>query len=154
MAVLQNKWALATIAVLCWAVIASSAFGYYYYQYTDLVDRIGGTPSSINLAIDYGNGTRRWFNDTTEATLYDAMLHAGWDVEVEHFGGMGVYVKSINDVKEAADGTQSWSWWTWTQFGWAHGGSAWDKYVVSPDETIICYYSQVNQTTWEMSPPP
>ncbi|MFW6110725.1 MAG: DUF4430 domain-containing protein [Thermoproteota archaeon] len=152
MAVLQNKWALATIVVLCWAIVASSAFGYYYYQYTDLVDRLGGTPSPINLAVDYGNGTRQWSNDTTGVTLYDAMLQAGWNMEVTHYSSMGVYVTSINGVEEA--GTNSWGWWRWTENGWSHGELAWDEYVVSSGETIICYYSEVDTSTWEMTPPP
>ena len=154
MAFLRNKWTLATLVVLCWAITASLALGYYYYQYTDLVGRIGGSPVPVNLGIDYANGTRQWFNGTKGATLYKCMIQAGWDVEVTSFGVMGLYVNSINGVEESIEESKSWGWWTWTDYGWAHGGSACDKYIVSTDETIIWYYSYVDPTTWEMTPPP
>ena len=154
MAFLKNKWALATLVVFCWAVIASSALGYYYYQYTDLVGRIGGVPVPVNLGIDYANGTRQWFNGTKGATLYKCMIQAGWDVEVTSFGVMGFYVSSINGVEESTEESKSWGWWTWTDYGWAHGASACDKYIVSTGEIIIWYYSYVDPTTWEMAAPP
>ena len=154
MAFLRNKWALAALVILCWAIASSSALGYYYYKYTDLINRLGGSLVSINLGIDYGNGTRRWFNETTGLTLYDCMKQAGWKIETKDFGVMGLYVTSINGVKESAEKLRYWGWWIWTDYGWSHGGSACNKYVVSPNETIIWYYSQVNSTTWEMTPPP
>jgi hypothetical protein len=154
LAFLRNKWALAAIGILCWAIIASSAFGYYYYQYTDLVKRIGGTPVPINLGIDYANGTRQWFNETIGATLYDAMLRAGWHIEGTSFGVMGLYITSINDVSESVQESKYWGWWMWTDFGWSHGASACDKYIVSTGETIIFYYSYADPTTFVMTTPP
>lgn len=154
MAFLKNKWALAALVVLCWAIVAFSAFGYYYYQYTDLVARIGGIPVPINLGIDYANGTRQWINGTIGATLYDAMARSGWDVNVTSFGPMGFYVTSINAVKESAEKSKYWGWWTWTEYGWSHGGSSCNKYIVSPGESIIWYYSYCDPTTWKMTPPP
>lgn len=153
-ALLKNKWILATMVVLCLAIVAFSAFGYYYYQYTDLVDRIGGAPGSINLSVDYANGTRQWFNGTIGATLYDAMTQAGWNVEATSFGVMGLYVTSINGVEESAEDSKYWSWWTWGEYGWLHGGSACDKYIVSVSESIIWYYSYYNTTALEMTAPP
>ncbi len=151
---LKNKWALAALTILCWAIIASSALGYYYYQYTDLVARIGGVPATINLCIDYANGTRQWFNETAGVTLYDAMMQAGWNVEVKSFGVTGYYVDSINGLKESVDEYKYWGWWTWTEYGWAHGGSACDKYIVSAGEIIVWYYSYCDPSTWEMTTPP
>lgn len=151
---LKNGWALAAMVALCWALVASSAFGYYYYQFTDLVARIGGTPVSVNLSVDYANGTRRWFNGTIGATLYDAMVRAGWDVEASSFGVMGLYVTSINGLGESTENSRYWSWWTWTDYGWSHGGAACDKYVLGASESIIWYYSYTNTTTWIMDQPP
>ena len=70
------------------------------------------------------------------------------------YGAMGMYVKAINGVEESAEQLRYWGWWVWTDYGWAHGGSACDKYIISPNETILWYYSPVNSTTWEMTPPP
>ena len=152
-AILKNKWILITIIISCWAIAASSASGYYFYQYNDLISRIGGLPASINLCVDYANGTRQWSNGTVGATLYDAMVQAGWEIETASFGIAGLYVSSINHVAESAN-AKYWGWWSWTDFGWMHGGSACDKYVVGSNESIIWYYSDYNATTWELSPPP
>ncbi|MEM3055515.1 MAG: hypothetical protein QXM52_07415 [Candidatus Bathyarchaeia archaeon] len=154
MAFLKNKWALAAIGILCWAIAASLVSGYYYYQYSDLVARLSRATVPINLGVDYGNGTRMWFNETRGLTLYDAMLEAGWRVEGTSYGAMGMYVKAINGLEESMSESRYWGWWSWTDFGWAHGGSACDKYVVSPNETILWYYSPTDPTTFEMSPPP
>lgn len=157
---LRNKWTIATIAVLCWAIAASLVSGYYYYQYSDLITRLeksgegGLTAVGINLGIDYGNGTRIWYNGTKGVTLYDAMVKAGWSIESESYGVMGLYIKSINGVKESSSNMRYWGWWSWTDFGWYHGQAACDKYVVSPGEVILWYYSPTDPQTYEMSAPP
>ncbi|MCS7096370.1 MAG: DUF4430 domain-containing protein [Nitrososphaerota archaeon] len=157
---LRNKWTIATIAVLCWAIAASLVSGYYYYQYSNLITRLeksgegGLTAVGINLGIDYGNGTRIWYNGTKGVTLYDAMVKAGWSIESESYGVMGLYIKSINGVKESSSNMRYWGWWSWTDFGWYHGQAACDKYVVSPGEVILWYYSPTDPQTYEMSAPP
>ena len=154
MALLKNKWALAAMGILCWAIAASLVSGYYYYQYNDLVTRLEGAKATINLGVDYGNGTRVWYNGTKGLTLYDAMLNAGWNIDGKSYGVMGMYIKAINGLEESNSNFRYWGWWSWTDFGWAHGGSACDKYVVSPGETILWYYSPTDPNTFEMAPPP
>jgi len=154
LALLKNKWALAAMGILCWAIAASLVSGYYYYQYNDLVTRLEGAKATINLGVDYGNGTRVWYNGTKGLTLYDAMLNAGWNIDGKSYGVMGMYIKAINGLEESNSNFRYWGWWSWTDFGWAHGGSACDKYVVSPGETILWYYSPTDPNTFEMAPPP
>lgn len=150
--VLRNKWALASIGLLCWAIVASSLSAYYYYQYTDLEARVGEAP--INLGIDYGNGTRIWYNGTLGRTIYDAMINAGWTIKSKDYGPMGIYINAINGVEEEPSNYKYWGWWSWTAYGWSHGGTACNKYVVSSGETILWYYSTVDPVTFEYSPPP
>jgi len=150
---LKTKWTIIALVMLCWAIVSSSVLGYYYYQYTDLVTRLGGVPIPVNLGIDYANGTRHWFNGTVGVTLYDAMIRAGWKVNATSFGVMGLYITSINDVTESFPSSRYWGWWTWTTYGWSHGGSACNKYIVTVDETIIWYYSYTDPITWQMTPP-
>ncbi len=154
MVFIRNKWFLALVCILCWAVAASLLSGYYYYQYTDLVSRLEKSKAVINLGIDYGNGTRVWFNGTRGLTLYDAMLEAGWRVDGESYGAMGFYVKAINGVEQSIEQSMYWTWWLWTSLGWAHGGSACDKYVLSNGEAILWYYSYVDPKTLEVKSPP
>ncbi|MEM0328875.1 MAG: DUF4430 domain-containing protein [Nitrososphaerota archaeon] len=154
MASLKNKWILVSLILLCWAIAASLLSGYYYYQYSELMSRLEKSQAIINLGIDYGNGTRIWFNGTRGSTLYDAMLNAGWKVDAESYGPMGLYVKAINGVEQSFEQSRYWTWWMWTSLGWAHGGSACNKYVVSNGETILWYYSYADPETFEMAPPP
>ncbi|MBC7131291.1 DUF4430 domain-containing protein [Candidatus Bathyarchaeota archaeon] len=149
---LGNKWALASVVLLCWAIAASLLSVYYYYQYSDLAARVGEV--TINLGIDYGNGTRIWYNGTKGSTLYDAMVNAGWEIKSTDYGVMGLYINAINGLEESASDYKYWGWWSWTDFGWSHGGTACDKYVPSPGETILWYYSPVDPTTFEYAPPP
>lgn len=157
---LKNKWAIAAIVVLCWAIASSLVSLYYYYQYSDLIMRLerssesGLTAVGINLGVDYGNGTRVWYNGTKGVTLYDAMVNAGWKIASESYGVMGLYIKSINGVEESSSNMRYWGWWSWTDFGWYHGQAACDKYVVSSGETILWYYSPTDPQTYEMSAPP
>lgn len=150
--VLKNKWALASIGLLCWAIAASLLSAYYYYQYTDLATRVGEVP--INLGIDYGNGTRVWYNGTLARTIYDAMRKAGWNIKSTDYGPMGIYINAINGVEESPSDYRYWGWWSWTAYGWSHGGTACNKYVVSSGEIILWHYSKVDPTTFEYSPPP
>lgn len=99
--------ALAALGVLCWAIAASLAFGYYYYQYSDLIARLGRATVLINLGVDYGNGTRVWFNETKGLTLYDAMLEAGWQVKSTSYGAMGLYINAINGLEESLNETST-----------------------------------------------
>lgn len=154
MAFLKGKWALAAIVFLCWALIASLLCCYYYYQYDDLKNRVERAMAEVNIGIDYGNGTRVWYNGTKAATLYDAMVNAGWKVEGKSYGAMGFFVTSINGIENSDSTLTYWGWWSWTDFGWSHGGSACDKYILSPGETVIWYYSKTDPSTFEMTPPP
>lgn len=154
MAAIKNKWAIASIVILCLAITATLTAIYYYYQYSSLMEKLEKSKAIINLGIDYGNGTRVWFNGTRGLTLYDAMREAGWSIDAESYGAMGLYVKAINGVEQSAEQSRYWSWWMWTNLGWAAGGSACDKYILSNGETIIWYYSYVDPATYKMTPPP
>ena len=153
MAFVKNRWAVATLAILCITIAVASAAAYYYNEYMNLRMKIAATKFPASIAIDYGNGTRQWFNGTFGPTLYDAMLQAGWGVSTTSFGVTGLYVNAINSVRENQTVSVYWGWWSWTSFGWTHGGTACDKYILSNQETVIWYYSHADPTTFVMTAP-
>jgi hypothetical protein len=150
---LQNKWALASLTILCWAIAATFSTAYYYYQYNDLVERTKGNPIQVNICLNYGNGTVKWYN-STETTMGMTLLNATLEVAKVNYtlwSGMGAFVKSI-DYKQNSHPFY-WMWWTWTSYsGWMEGPVACDKYAVADGETLYWYYE--NTTISPLPKPP
>ncbi len=140
---MNKKYVIAVLLLLCWASVASLASGYYWLQYTDTVNRIGGVLISVNVGVDFGNGTRQWYNDTkalTGMTLFSASKTV-LRVTYELYSGYGVYVKSILGL--AAEGMTGWSWWRWNlqALNWTSGDISSDSYLVAPNEIYMWYYA-------------
>lgn len=102
---------------------ASHELSSLWASYQDLVKAGGGKPLAyqVHLLVDYGNGTRQWYNDTmvqpgwngyvVSLVLLDGDLQATWYPQFgEHF------VTGVNGVP----GTSSESW-----FVWEYSGGAW-----------------------------
>jgi hypothetical protein len=56
---------MAVLAMFVWAIIATSFAAYYYINFQDLLKAIGGAPVKVDVLLDYGNSTRKWYNGTT-----------------------------------------------------------------------------------------
>jgi hypothetical protein len=125
--------------------------GYYWLQYTDFTNRVGGVPISVNIGIDYGNSTGAnvntttsqatvWSNDTkalTGMTLFKVTEDIA-NVTYATTAGYGVYIESINNV--AAASFYGWVWWLWNGTGWTLGPIGSGAYAVSEGETFMWYY--------------
>jgi len=134
-----------------WGLIASFLAGYYWLQYTDTINRIGGVPVYINVGIDYGNQTRTWHNDTkalSGMTLFKvskSIVNINYSTAV----GFGVYIESIDDL--AFNTTHGWVWWKWdsTMLQWTRVDISSDAYAVADNETFLWYY----ESGWPPPPP-
>jgi hypothetical protein len=159
--ILKNKWLIATVAVLCWALSTSLIAGYYWLQYTDFTNRVGGVPISINMGVNYGNATGAygnaalshvtvWSNNTkalTGMTLFKVTGEIA-NVTYDTSASYGVYIESINNV--AAAGAYGWVWWLWNGQGWTLGPISSGAYAVSQGETFMWYY----ESGWPPPSPP
>lgn len=148
MAFLRNKWALTALVILCWAIVASFTTGYFYYQYTSMLEKTRGLTIHVNLGINYGNGKPTlWFNGTEVKmgeTLLNVTMHVA-TVNYSVYPGMGCFVNSINNVSNNKSSSHYWMWWMWTKWGgWVEGPVAADKYVVGDGETLFWYYEDVS----------
>lgn len=145
MDVLRDKWAIAALAILCWAIAATFSMGYYYYQYRDFVEKFSGESVQINLGINYGNGSPMdWYNGTVVSsgmTLLD-LTRLLVEVNSTVYPGMGSFLTSINGVENSDP--NYWMWWTWTSYGWFEGPVAADRYVVGEGETLSWYYEDTS----------
>jgi len=115
---LENKWTIITLAVLCWAVVASLSTGYYYFQYSDLSDKLERFTVNVSLSIDYGNGTIQTFTDVyleQNATALDALRTVEESVITEHWVGWGSIVTSIGGITN--EGLVGWQYWVNENWG-------------------------------------
>lgn len=152
------------LALLAWAV-AASAFAAYNYtraanlssELTALRAALTATESElrtlrarvivVNVAIDYGNGTVRWFNSTAlpvGATVHKALLVTAFRVEYTYWT-WGVYVTSIDGVAEKILSTNegySWLWYIYDreQRKWVLGLVAADQHVLRDGDVILWRY--------------
>ena len=112
---------------------ASGDLATLWRSYQSLVDAGGGKPLAydVHMLVDYGNGTLRWYNDSTAQpgwnayvatlVLLDGDLNATW---YPQFGSGEHFVTAINGVP----GTESLSWSIWT-----YGGNQWTYSQVGAD---------------------
>lgn len=157
---MKGAWILAAI-LLAWALASTTVGAYYYTEYDknlrlaqDLKQKLGEVSFSVNLGVDYGNGTRTWYNDTVipvGATVYNATKSVA-TVEPDPKIGPS-FIIAINGARQ--DGSQSmyWIWWIWdqTEHKWTVGPVANNEYVLSDGQTVIWYYE--NTSVWPFSSP-
>ena len=149
MTVLKNRWMIYAMLFACWALAASFLAGYYWLQYKDVVDRISGVLISVNIGIDYGNGTRASHNNTeavTGETLFDVTKQVS-NVTYQ-VGVWGTEVVSIDNVSK--QGSFGWTYWIWnsTSRSWSIVWENADNYMVTNEETFMWYYQN------DFNPPP
>ena len=145
----KNRWLTISLLLACWALVASFAAGYYWIQYTDVVNRIGGVLIYVNVGIDYGNDTRTFHNDTkalTGNTLFDLTRQVS-NVTYQ-VGAYGTEVISINGVSKKD--SFGWTYWIWnsTSQSWSIVWENADAYRITNGETFMWYYQNA------FNPPP
>lgn len=149
MAFLKNKWVIISMLLALWALTASLIAGYYWLQYTDLNNRIGGVLIYVNIGIDYGNATRIWHNNTKTLTgmrLFDVTKQVA-NVTYQ-VGIYGTEITSINGVSKGD--SYGWTYWVWnsTSNSWEIVWESVDSYLVTNGETFMWYYQSA------FNPPP
>lgn len=142
MSLLNNKWAIIAMVFMVATVLASFTTVWYYYQYTDYYNRTSGMTMKVNVIVDYGNGTRAYYNDTQALTGDSFLAVTQRNVNVKYTGsGASAFVTSIEGNTGNATNNDYWSFWTWNT-----SSSTWSQIQVSVGayypingETIISY---------------
>lgn len=149
MTFLRNRWVLLSMLLACWALIASFLAAYYWVQGADIRNRVAGVLISVDLGVDYGNGSRIWQNNTkglTGQTLFDVTKQVA---NVTYQTGMwGTEILSINGVSK--QGAFGWTYWVWNSTDHSYS-IVWenvDKHLVANEETYMWYYQN------SFNPPP
>lgn len=144
------KWAWVAAVAACWAVISTSLAVFYFAQsreYSASLQEYDRVTMRVNLLIDYGNGTKVWYNETL-APLGCDLLNATKrvaSVESTYWEEYKAsFVDAINDVPSNATHNWFWDYWDLEKSKWVHGPVGADLYLLRPREIVKWYY-----TTWE-----
>jgi hypothetical protein len=133
--------------VLASALVLTSALTLHYYsqyvtaekRYTDTLSSLNEVSYKVNILINYGNGTKRWYNMTTIPigwSLFNATLRAtGGRVEGTWYS-FGVFVTSINGVKGTS--SKSWLWFSWdkAKSRWNQGATGSESYILKQGDIV------------------
>ena len=118
---MRNVWFTVSLALIS-ALVLTSGLTFYYYsryvtaekQYLDTLSSLNEVSYKVNILINYGNGTKRWYNQTTIPigwSFLNATLKATEGKVEGTWYPFGVFVTSINGVR--GTGQQFWLWFHW-----------------------------------------
>ncbi len=114
------------------------------------------TEFSVDVLLDYGNGTRKWstciLSKPGNDTVYNATQSAATTLNITWYGD-DIFVDAINGV---------WNNWTsgywWAVFAWNYSSSSWEalsvacnKHVLNENDMVAWFY---DVHPWPPVPPP
>jgi len=147
-----KKEKLLMIILLVWAILATSLLADQYTKNIycrSILSSISSKTVSVNLLIDYGNGTKRWFNNTItsrNSTFFSLLLSVA---QVNYTSGKyGVFINSINGVTNRVTGSSSGRFWMWYYYNkkdkkWVPGPVAVDKWPLKDGDVLKMVYQEV-----------
>lgn len=106
----------------------------------------------INLLLDYGNGTRRWYNSTL-VPLGSSLLNATAQVASVNYtsGAYGAFVNSINGLSNDKSRSMYWIYWVFRDGKWVLGEVAADRFKLKDGDVVAWFYE--NCSKWPPEPP-
>ncbi len=146
----KSGWMWVSLGLACLLAV-TIYFAAYYYEESDRYKRLYERAAAdlkrltmpVNILIDYGNGTRVWYNNTLvprESTLLKATEIIA---EVDYIiGEYGAFVTHINGV--GGESNRYWIWYIWnsTENNWSWGPVACDRYILREEDTVAWKYEQ------------
>ncbi len=130
-----------TVALLVWAVMATSLATYYFTQYTQTTTVLSKVSIKVNVCINYGNGTFTWHNGTVVplgSSAFNATTIAA-KVKSTYYTGEGEFVQSIDGV--AGNNTYYWSFWCWNSSKWSFSEVGASEYILQNGDVIGWRYT-------------
>ncbi|QQG48131.1 MAG: DUF4430 domain-containing protein [archaeon] len=107
-------------------VNASRALATLWASYKELASAQGGKPLvyQVRMLLDFGNGTSRWYNDTSIQPGWDGyvatLVFVGGRVDATWYPQYGEhFINGIGGVENDYANDKSWTLWTWNSAkGW------------------------------------
>jgi len=146
------------LAVLVWAILGTFVAGYYFVQfdiyhreYNNLADQFNSISLKVNILLDYGNGTRVWYNNTVlplGSTAFNATCSIA-DVDKKDYGEpLGILVTSINGVANNNPYGWFYCYWDSKNSEWIFPTHSCAKHILHEGDTIAFTYD-----SWPPQPP-
>ena len=138
------KWAAAlllcsTIAAGAGALYLNSRVNALETEYERTLRELEEFTATVDVKIDYGNGTVAWFNGT-RIGAGESLLNATRRVaELEYtMFEFGVFVNTVNGVGGGAD-----KYWLWSYYdgGWQSGSVGADKWRLHDGDAVAWTYA-------------
>jgi hypothetical protein len=134
---------------------ASGDLSTLWQSYQSLVEAGGGMPLAyrVHMLLDYGNGTLRWYNDSTAQPSWNAyvvsLVLLGGNLNATWYPEFGEHlVSAINGVPGTA--SLSWSLWEYSDSQWTYSQVGADQVQIQNGTTIawaLCGYNSSYQPT-------
>lgn len=141
------RWKLLfTVCLLACALVAAQRF--------DVATASQQTKFSVDVLLDYGNGTKRWYtcilSKPGNDTVYNATQIAATTLNVTWYGN-AVMVNAIDGVWNSDPYYWIWWYWNFTESKWAIGPVACNQYALNDGDIVAWYYE--NCSVWPPASP-
>ncbi|RLF18156.1 MAG: hypothetical protein DRZ82_08760 [Thermoprotei archaeon] len=166
----MRLWRIALAITIAWALTTTVLSAYFYQEVKRMTKLCNELKSEyeeklilVDIVINYGNGTIKWYNDTVllrGSTAFDAVRRIA-DVNWTK-GAYGVFIIAIDDVYGNAThgwvfaiyGRKETSWGSTTKVdGWYYPGVSVDKVVLKNNDIIGFLYYNWAKKGWPPPPP-
>lgn len=149
----ELKWISVGIVSLLVITVLTNVYFYsesmrYQKLYSDTIRDLEHLTIQVDVLINYGNGTREWFNNTRAPiglSAFNVTLYIA-NVEYSIFEGLGIFITKINGV--GGDKDKWWSFWHWKDDNWILSDVGATQYILKNGDILAWSYVS------EYPPPP
>ena len=140
-------WSIALFVVT--TIVAAYSAVYYYNQaqmyresYDKLSGDLAGLTMRVNMRLDFGNGTVRWFNGTRVPLNSTVLTATKLTVPIEYsVSDLGAFVTAIDGVSGEAHHYWGWSYWETAKDSWVMGPVGSDAWALHDGDLFAWTYT-------------
>ena len=140
-----------TALLLCTTIVGAYSAFFFYGQsesykakYDSLMKQLQSLTILVNIKIDYGNGTAKWFNGT-RVPLEASLLSATKTIAVVEYSTseFGAFVTKINGVEGDAKHFWGWSFFNPNEGRWEFGPVGSDKWILHDGDSVSWTFTTI-----------
>ncbi|MGD2201310.1 MAG: hypothetical protein PVJ38_06755 [Candidatus Bathyarchaeota archaeon] len=145
----RNIWIWATAALLCTTIAASYLALNYRTENTRLkedyqavLEDVEELTVTVDMKLDYGNGTVQWYNATRVPLEADLLKATQLIAEIEYTtGDLGALVNEINGVEGDPNNFWIWHYYDEDTSSWEYGPTGCNAWILHDGDIVAWVYS-------------